>query len=247
MLETKIRKVKGGKVKKKKSVDKEARLKPNVEALEVPIKVSLATKIAAEREGKLFSQNVGKSIDDYDSSLELYMQEVKQKKRDRDTKSKQKKDFQPLLINSGPLHKEDSAESRKSHRRVCLDKSKGAQQQLLTSNDFSSSTESSEARSGIQQKGKKRKNEEASTLETISVPSKGLYVPNTCDNKKTKTLKNVSDAAEKERSVRSVLKDVDSLLKSAEDQNFLEPESNLSNSAKQSEDVMKQLDEIING
>ena len=74
-----------------------------------------------------------------------------------DSKSKQKKDFQPLLINNGPLHKEDSAESRKSHRRVCLDKSKGAQQQLLTSNDVSSSTESSEARRGIQQKGKKKK------------------------------------------------------------------------------------------
>ena len=75
-----------------------------------------------------------------------------------------------------------------------------------------------------------------------------MSTPTICeDNKRAKILKNISNAVvRKEESIRSVLNDVDSLLKSAENQNLLDTQGNFDNSAKESEDVMKQLDEIIN-
>ena len=63
-------------------------------------------------------------------------------------------------------------------------------------------------------------------------------------NKRAKLLKDISTAVvKKKESVRSVLNDVDSLLKSAEDQNLLNCKDTIQ---AESDDVMKQLDEIIN-
>ena len=66
----------------------------------------------------------------------------------------------------------------------------------------------------------------------------------TYSNKRAKLLKDISSAVvKKKESVRSVLNDVDSLLKSTEDQNLLDCKDTIQ---AESDDVMKQLDEIIN-
>ena len=93
-----------------------------------------------------------------------------------------------------------------------------------------------------QQNDKKRKIEVTSTK---GLSSKTVAMTKTTyDNKRAKILKNISNAVDKKKeSVRSVLNDVDSLLKSAENQNLLDAKDNIQ---AESDDVMKQLDEIIN-
>ena len=79
-------------------------------------------------------------------------------------------------------------------------------------------------------------------------PPRKISVVKTSDSiKRAKILKNISNpVVQKKQSVRSVLNDVDSLLKSAEEQNLLNDKSNFESNTKESDDVMKELDEIIN-
>ena len=94
-------------------------------------------------------------------------------------------------------------------------------------------------------KAKKRKlgNESSS----IKIPSTTKSTSNTSGIKRAKILKNISNSVvEKTETVRSILNDVDSLLKSADNQNLLDSNISRQDAIDESEDVMKQLEDIIN-
>ena len=94
-------------------------------------------------------------------------------------------------------------------------------------------------------KAKKRKLGNESS--NIKIPSTTKSTSNTSGIKRAKILKNISNSVvEKTETVRSILNDVDSLLKSADNQNLLDSNISRQDAIDESEDVMKQLEDIIN-
>ena len=228
LIKLKGKKAKADKNKKKKS---DKNLHPSYEDVntESTYQNSFATKIATKR-NKTLSQ-IKSSEDDEISSLEEYMHTIKEKKL---KVSRHKTNETHLLVKNKRIIGESKADKQKTLKTD--NKSVGT---ITTIRSTLSKTNMHKTARKVKLQNKKRMYEnDTSTL-----------VPNSKseDNgKKAKILKNISKAVvQKKESVRSILNDVDSLLQASGNQN-LGTKSNLQNTVEESEDVMKQLEEIIN-
>ena len=113
----KPKKVKTAKQKRKKDA-KKLHSKHKTEDLETS-KISLAAKVADEREGELFSQNVRKSNDAENSSLEIYMQKMKEKKRKKlHQTAKKKGESSNLSLGNNSFDEKDKTLETRQHKFV---------------------------------------------------------------------------------------------------------------------------------
>ena len=217
----------------KKKLEKKMLAKKDKGGIPIKPSPSLAAMIADKREGELFSQKKNSNPDKI-SSLELYVHDVKAKKREkvhqkRDKKSNSKERMQKL-------NDDEKTAKVKRIKSICdLEKKKSVEIKSDSNQDLLKLAKNPDDLRIL-----KRKHETESSRKISIVKTSGSI-------KRPKILKNISNSVlKKKESVRSVLNDVDSLLKSAGEQNLLNDKSNFECDSKESDDVMKQLDEIIN-
>merc|ERR1719347_1550857 len=139
-----------------------------------------------------------------------------------------------LLVNvSERVDHNDDKTAKHKHSPVANDKTKASANSL------------NQSKATIKHKNASQEIHLQKNKKNVELPTKNSGVHKTSySNKRAKLLKNISNAVvKKKESVRSILNDVDSLLKSAENQNLLDTKDRIQT---ESDDVMKQLDEIIN-
>ena len=160
------------------------------------------------------------------SSLESYVRNLK-KERNKMLQN----EIDELV--SERVDQNDDKTAKHKHSPVANDKTKASANSL------------NQDKATIKHKNTTQENHQQKNKKNVELPTKNSGVHKTSySNKRAKLLKNISNAVvKKKESVRSILNDVDSLLKSAENQNLLDTKDRIQT---ESDDVMKQLDEIIN-
>lgn len=160
------------------------------------------------------------------SSLESYVRNLKKER------NKMLQNEIDELVSERVDQNEDKT-AKPNHSQVESDKTK------------SSANSSNQGKGTIKHKNASQEIHLQKNKKNVELPTKNSGVHKTSySNKRAKLLKNISNAVvKKKESVRSILNDVDSLLKSAENQNLLDTKDRIQT---ESDDVMKQLDEIIN-
>ena len=234
----KIKKHKLVKLKKDKSSEK-GKSAHKMAGREITSEVSLAVKIAREREGRLFSQNIGNATSSELSSLELYMQKMKKKKRKKLLEKMDQTEMSDVPLDDDNY---ENLETMQIKNMIKEDTKIASVRRKIESK------KSTKPAKDDNQKGSKKRKHENQSMEITNFVPQDTNASKICkDNKRAKILKPISDTAkQKEKSVRSVLNDVDSLLNSAENQKILETTENYDRMSDKSKDVMKQLDELIN-
>ena len=160
------------------------------------------------------------------SSLESYVRNLKKER------NKMLQNEIDELVSERVDQNEDKT-AKPNHSQVENDKTKTSANSL------------NQGKSTIKHKNASQEIHLQKSKKNVELPTKNSGVHKTSySNKRAKLLKNISNAVvKKKESVRSILNDVDSLLKSAENQNLLDTKDRIQT---ESDDVMKQLDEIIN-
>ena len=224
------------------------------------IKKSKKSKLKKEKKKK------DKNKEHKTSKIKHKKDKIEKAKRKADKKSniQHKKDIAAALSAASPAENITSQNKEKALRKdeystleLYMEKMKEKKMKKINSKLMEDSStgikKSDEPRKGsLNVAGKKglpkaQKRKLGNESSNIKIPSKTKSTSNTSGIKRAKILKNISNSVvEKTETVRSILNDVDSLLKSADNQNLLDSNISKQEAIDESEDVMKQLEDIIN-